>query len=449
MRKTLIMLVLLLSVFTLSLMGADLITQEGTNTLIVSGKTLRIVIDIEKGLLTGVTSFADNKGVEFYAYNESLGKDGFNIFDQQGNELLPQSFSRTTDAEGNVVVDFFYQQGRKSFVILNSPYYDFNVVVDFNQSVEVALPFISYNNQTLGPDSSYYLTYDKFSGQKTLFAIASQQGSFKFQRYASDSGKGILEVFAGPMRLIHVKEALPEYYSALVKDLEGFGAVNFFSWIYHGIVYFLFWLYQWSGNFGWALILFTIATRFVLYPLYHIQTKPMLMMRMLQPEIEKIKNRYKDPKRQQEAMMALYKEKGYNPASSCFPILIIQLPILIILYNAIRYFSEVMAYTPGFLIWSDLSVGDFIQNIPFIIITIVVGVFSSLLTAQDARSARSGVIMQLIFPILFGTFPSGLLLYWTTQSVLQLLISWVVYKRHGIKGLTLRQMLGLPEKPAK
>jgi YidC/Oxa1 family membrane protein insertase len=108
-----------------------------------------------------------------------------------------------------------------------------------------------------------------------------------------------------------------------------------------------------------------------------------------------------------------------------------------------------MAYTPGFLIWSDLSVGDFIQNIPFIIITIVVGVFSSLLTAQDARSARSGVIMQLIFPILFATFPSGLLLYWTTQSVLQLLISWVVYKRHGIKGLTLRQMLGLPEKPAK
>ena len=120
MRKTLIMLVLLLSVFTLSLMGADLITQEGTNTLIVSGKTLRIVIDIEKGLLTGVTSFADNKGVEFYAYNESLGKDGFNIFDQQGNELLPQSFSRTTDAEGNVVVDFFYQQGRKSFVILTA-----------------------------------------------------------------------------------------------------------------------------------------------------------------------------------------------------------------------------------------------------------------------------------------------------------------------------------------
>jgi YidC/Oxa1 family membrane protein insertase len=75
----------------------------------------------------------------------------------------------------------------------------------------------------------------------------------------------------------------------------------------------------------------------------------MLMMRMLQPDVDRIKKKYKDPRKQQEAMMALYKEKGYNPASGCLPILL-QLPVLILLYNAIRYFSEAMAYSPGFLI---------------------------------------------------------------------------------------------------
>lgn len=448
MKKALMLLVLLFTVFTLPLFGVELLTQEGTDTIIVSGKALRVTVDTEKGLLNGVTSFADNKAVEFYIYNESLGKDGFNVFDAQGEEILPTAFSRNVDAQGNVILTFTYPQGSKSFIILNSPYYDFKVELNFDQKVEVALPFISYTNQTLGPDSSYYMTYDKFKGQKTLFAVASERGTFKFQRYIAESGRGLLEIYAGPMRLIHIKQALPMYYNSLVDDLQAFGGVNVFSWIYHAIVYFLFWLYQWSGNFGWALIIFTIITRFVLYPLYHIQTKSMLMMRLLQPEINKIKGKYKDPRKQQEAMMALYKEKGYNPASGCFPILI-QLPVLIILYNAIRYFSEVMAYSPGFLIWKDLSVGNFVQNIPFIVITVVVGVFSSLLTAQDAKSARTGVIMQMIFPILFATFPSGLLLYWTTQSVLQLLISWVVYKRHGIKGLTLRQMLGLPEKPAR
>jgi YidC/Oxa1 family membrane protein insertase len=448
MKKAVALIAMLLPIFAIALLGSTLTVQEGQDVLIITGKTLKITVDPENGLLTGVTSFADNKAVEFYVYNESLGKDGFNVFDSQGNELLPVSYNHSIDSDGNVVVSFNYENGKKTVVILNSPYYDLRVLLDFNEKIEVALPFISFNNRSLGPNSSYFMTYDKFKGQKTLFAIASQQGRFLFQRYVSENGRGTLEVFAGPMRMIHIKEALPEYYDSLVKDLQGFGGINIFSWVYHGIVYFLFWLYQWSGNFGWALILFTIVTRFILYPLYHIQTKSMLMMRMLQPEIEKIKKRYKDPRKQQEAMMALYKEKGYNPASGCFPILL-QLPVLILLYNAIRYFSEVMAYSPGFLIWRDLSVGSFVQNIPFIIITVVVGIFSSLLTAQDARSARSGIIMQVIFPILFATFPSGLLLYWTTQSVLQLLISWMVYKRHGIKGLTLRQMMGLPERPAK
>lgn len=448
MRRAILLTLIFMTLCTLTVSSKELVTQEGTSTLIVSGKTLKVTLDTVRGVTLGVTSYADNKTVEFYVYNESLGKDGFNVFDAEGNELLPTSFSYREDIDGNIVVTFNYEQGSKSFIILNSPYYDFKVQFDFNQRVEVALPFISYQNQTLGPDSSYYMTYDKFSGQKTLFAVASNQGTFKFQRYELESGRGVLESFAGPMRLIHIKQALPEHYEAIVKDLQDFGGVTIFSWIYHGIVYFLFWLYQWSGNFGWALIIFTIVTRFILYPLYHIQTKSMLMMRMLQPDVDRIKKKYKDPRKQQEAMMALYKEKGYNPASGCLPILL-QLPVLILLYNAIRYFSEAMAYSPGFLIWKDLSVGNFVMNIPFIIITVVVGIYSSLLTAQDARSARSGVIMQIIFPILFATFPSGLLLYWTTQSVLQLMISWVVYRRHGIKGLTLRQMLSLPEKPAK
>ncbi|HQC15962.1 MAG TPA: hypothetical protein PLL91_12175, partial [Mesotoga prima] len=149
MKRAIILTLIFVTLFTLSVSGKELTTQEGTNTLIVSGKTLKVTLDTENGLVLGVTSYADNKTVEFYVYNESLGKDGFNVFDVAGTELLPTSFSYDKDEEGNVIVSFNYEQGSKSFIILNSPYYDFRVELNFNQKIEVALPFISYQNQTI------------------------------------------------------------------------------------------------------------------------------------------------------------------------------------------------------------------------------------------------------------------------------------------------------------
>ena len=79
MKKAIILTLIFVTLFTLSVSDGNFTTQEGTNTLIVSGKTLKVTLDTENGLVLGVTSYADNKTVEFYVYNESLGKDGFNV----------------------------------------------------------------------------------------------------------------------------------------------------------------------------------------------------------------------------------------------------------------------------------------------------------------------------------------------------------------------------------
>ena len=248
--------------------------------------------------------------------------------------------------------------------------------------------------------------------------------------------------------MLYISKGIPEFYGIAKAYLSEEGAINWFSYVYHGLVVFLYWLFQFFNSFGWAIIVFTVVIRFVLYPLYHMQTKSMVSMRLLAPEMEKIKKKYKDPRKQQEATAALYKEKGVNPAGGCLPLLI-QLPILWILYSVIQYFSEWYAYSPKFLIWSDLSTGGFIQNSVLLLISVVVGILTAPITSQDGRTARQGILMSSIFPLLFYSLPTGLFVYWTANSVLQYFITMFSYRRLGVKGISFREILSLPPKPAK
>jgi len=235
--------------------------------------------------------------------------------------------------------------------------------------------------------------------------------------------------------LIYISEALPELYDTVKKNLSEVGALSFFSYIHHGLVVFLYYLFKLTGSFGWAIILFTLVVRLILYPLYHIQTKSMIEMRKIQPEIEKLRKKYKDP-------------QNINPATGCLTLLI-QLPVFFVLYSVIRYFSEMFAYAPKFLFWSDLSTGGFLQNSLLIFISIITGIYLATVTSQDGKTARQSMIMSLVFPFLFYTLPTGLFIYYATNSILQLLITIYVYRKFGMKGISMREVFGLPPKPAK
>ena len=109
-----------------------------------------------------------------------------------------------------------------------------------------------------------------------------------------------------------------------------------FQWLLDAIGWVLAWLYDLVGNFGIAIIILTIVFRIVLLPLGIKQIKSMQAMQALQPKIKEIQKRFKGNKQKiQEQTMKLYQEYGVNPLGGCLPLLL-QFPILIAMYSAIR-----------------------------------------------------------------------------------------------------------------
>ncbi len=114
-------------------------------------------------------------------------------------------------------------------------------------------------------------------------------------------------------------------------------AINIFRGISHGLGFILNLIYQIVNNYGVALLIFTVLVKLVLLPLSAKQQKSMVKMQQIQPKLTELQAKYKnDPQKQQQEMAKLYKEHNVNPAGGCLPMLI-QLPILLCLYQVIAY----------------------------------------------------------------------------------------------------------------
>ena len=181
------------------------------------------------------------------------------------------------------------------------------------------------------------------------------------------------------------------------------------------VIQFLNMLYRATGNYGWAIILFTLLTRIVLFPLMRKQYHSMAKMQKLQPKMKRVQERFKDDKQlQQQKVMELYRKEGVNPMSGCLPLLV-QLPILILIWRAILYSAELIHVSPGFLWIPDLSMHD-----PFFILVIlttgIMLVQQWLMTPKLGESSGSqkyfGYVFPLIMAVLLWRFPAGLWLYY-------------------------------------
>ncbi|UCF10088.1 MAG: membrane protein insertase YidC [Candidatus Bipolaricaulota bacterium] len=199
------------------------------------------------------------------------------------------------------------------------------------------------------------------------------------------------------------------------------------------VVRFLNLLYRTTGNFGWAIILFTILTRVLLYPLMRKQYHSMARMQKLQPKLKKIQERYRDDRQlQQQKLMEMYKREGVNPLGGCLPMLV-QLPLLVLLWRAIFYSSEQMHLSPGFLWLADLSVRD-PYYILVILTTAVMLIQQRMMTPMSADAGGSSKLMGYIFPlfmaVFFASFPAGLWLYYFLTTVLQVgqqaIVNWEI-----------------------
>ncbi|ATV57160.1 YidC/Oxa1 family membrane protein insertase [Fusobacterium pseudoperiodonticum] len=184
---------------------------------------------------------------------------------------------------------------------------------------------------------------------------------------------------------------------------------------------------KYVGNFGVSIIIVTILIKIMLLPLTLKQDKSMKEMKKLQPEIEKIKEKYANDKQMLNIKtMELYKEHKVNPLGGCLPLLL-QLPILFALFGVLR--NGIIPKDSSFL-WLKLSVPD-----QFYILPVLNGAVSflqqKLMGSADSNPQMKN--MMYVFPIMMIMFslkmPSGLQLYWLTSSILAVVQQYFIMKK--------------------
>ena len=169
-----------------------------------------------------------------------------------------------------------------------------------------------------------------------------------------------------------------------------------------------------TGSWGWAIILLTIVVRLFMMPLTFRQFRSAQSMQQLQPKIKELQRKFKNDKRKlQEETMKLYQEYRVNPFSSCLP-LVIQLPIFICLYYAIRGTPEIK--TASFLFIPSLG-EPWLPLFIFYIITQMVS--TELMMTPETEPQQKWIMraMPVFFIFVLYRFPAGLMLYWVTTNL--------------------------------
>lgn len=196
------------------------------------------------------------------------------------------------------------------------------------------------------------------------------------------------------------------------------------------------------ANYGWAIVLMTVLIRLLLLPLTHTSMKSMKKMQELNPKMQAIREKYRTKlkdkqgrpniemqQKQNQEIMALYKEHGVNPAGGCLP-MVLQLPILFAFYSLLSTAIELRG-APWMLWIKDLSVHD-----PYYVLPILMGATQFLQVklapqAGDPMQRRLFMMMPIVFTFLFLPSPSGLVLYWLTNNILTILQQGVYNRLQG------------------
>jgi len=197
-------------------------------------------------------------------------------------------------------------------------------------------------------------------------------------------------------------------------------------------------------NYGIAIIILTLFTKIILWPLGNKSYKSMAEMKKIQPLMAEIKEKYKDDKkRMNEEVMGLYKTYKVNPMGGCLP-MFAQIPIFFALYRML-YEAIELRHAPFFWWINDLSAPDrlfrFDVSIPFMqppygipVLTIIMG--ASMFIQQkmsppmgDATQAKMMMLMPLVFTVLFINFSSGLVLYWLVNNIISMAQQYYIQKK--------------------
>jgi YidC/Oxa1 family membrane protein insertase len=293
--------------------------------------------------------------------------------------------------------------------------------------------------KTVPPNGSQIVVHHLFAGAKTVDLMNQYGQSLGIQRFDMAIDWGWFSFITRPM----------------------FQAIDF--------------LYRYVGNFGIAIIIFTVFVKAVFFPLANTSYRSMSKMKKLQPEMERLRARFKDDKvKQQQEMMALYSKEKVNPLAGCLP-MVIQIPVFFSLYKVLLVTID-MRHAPFYGWIHDLSAPDptsifnLFGLIPFTPPAfLMLGVYPILMGATmwiqtnlnpppaDPVQQKIFGFMPIIFTFMLANFPVGLVIYWTWNNFLSIIQQVVIMRSTGtpidfldrLRGMGARLRRGeAPEKPA-
>ena len=232
--------------------------------------------------------------------------------------------------------------------------------------------------------------------------------------------------YIGPKEYNILKNINPELTNAIEFGWFTFLSKPFFKvllWI-HGII----------GNWGWAIILFTLLVKLVLFPLSYKGMMSMQKLKDLAPKMKELKEKYKgDPAKLNAQMMELYKKNGANPMGGCLPMLL-QIPVFFALYRVLLNADELQG-----AVWISGWIDNLAGADPYYILPVLMGVtmwFQQKITPNNFTDPLQEKIFQW-FPVIMAgmfiimPFPSGLVLYWVVNNIFTIGQQYVINKAYA------------------
>jgi YidC/Oxa1 family membrane protein insertase len=185
------------------------------------------------------------------------------------------------------------------------------------------------------------------------------------------------------------------------------------------------WVHSLVGNWGWSIIIVTAGIKLLFYPLSQASGRSMAKMRAISPRMKQIQDSYKDDREKLgRAMMELYKKEKINPLAGCLP-MVVQIPFFISFYWVLLESVE-MRQAP-FMLWiNDLSARDPYFVLPLLMGGAMFAQFKLNPAPPDPMQAKIMQFMPLVMTGMMAWFPSGLVLYWLTNTVLSIVQQWRV-----------------------
>jgi YidC/Oxa1 family membrane protein insertase len=278
----------------------------------------------------------------------------------------------------------------------------------------------SQNVQWGGFQDKYFLA---------AFIPQKSEGTELILKKVSETGGDL--IMGGPKASLPPRTQFFQSYTLYLgpKDLDILKAFGYdldraldFGWfdvVAKPMLYAMKFFYKYAGNYGLAIILLTVIIKILFWWPTHISYKSMKEMKKVQPEMAKLREKFKDDREKlNKEMMELYRRYKINPMSGCLPIAI-QIPIFFALYKVLLYSIEIR-HAPFYWWIQDLSAQD-----PYYISPILMGASMFIQqwltpTTGDSTQAKMMLIMPVVFTFMFLTFPTGLVLYWLFNNLLSI-----------------------------